>query len=150
MISIHRATVSDVDDLVGLVESYRAFYKQAVNPATRDYLVQRIERDEAVIFLATYNDDFNNSPAGFTMMYPTFSTVSLSHIWLLNDLFVDDKYRGHGIASQLMDVAEQAARAAGATRLFLRTAHDNTPAQTLYEARGWVQDSVFRRYDLIF
>lgn len=150
MISLHQATLADLDDLVGLVENYRAFYKQAPNAGTRSYLASRLADNEAIVFIATYNDDFNNSPAGFTMIYPTFSTVSLSHIWLLNDLYVEEKYRGHGIATQLMDTAEQAARDAGATRLFLRTAHDNTPAQALYEARGWKQDEVFRRYDLIF
>jgi ribosomal protein S18 acetylase RimI-like enzyme len=49
-----------------------------------------------------------------------------------------------------MDTAETAAKAAGATRIFLRTAHTNTPAQALYEGRGWVYDEVFKRYDLIF
>lgn len=150
MISLHQATLADLDDLEVLVEKYRAFYKQEPNSRTREYLEARLAGNEAVVFIANYNDDFNNSPAGFTMIYPTFSTVSLSQIWLLNDLYVDEKYRGHGIATQLMDTAEQAARDAGATRLFLRTAHDNTPAQALYEGRGWKQDEVFRRYDLIF
>jgi hypothetical protein len=49
-----------------------------------------------------------------------------------------------------MDVAESAAKSAGATRVFLRTANDNLPAQALYEGRNWVRDEVFRRYDLVF
>jgi ribosomal protein S18 acetylase RimI-like enzyme len=49
-----------------------------------------------------------------------------------------------------METAESAAREAGATRVFLRTANDNTTAQSLYEGRGYLQDEVFRRYDLIF
>ena len=76
--------------------------------------------------------------------------MSLSQIWLLNDLFVDPNYRGKHIADQLMQTAEARAKEAGATRIWLRTAHTNTPAQALYEGRGWVQDEVFRRYDLIF
>ena len=150
MIEISRATVADVPELTELVEKYRAFYKQEVNPRTESYLRERLTNDEAVVFIARYVEELNVRPVGFTMIYPTFSTVSLSEIWLLNDLFVDESVRGQHVASQLMDTAELAARNAGATRLFLRTAHDNTAAQALYEGRGWVQDAVFRRYDLIF
>jgi ribosomal protein S18 acetylase RimI-like enzyme len=84
------------------------------------------------------------------LLYPTFSTVSLSNIWLLNDLYVAESSRGLGIANELMDVAEAAAKSAGATRVFLRTANDNLPAQALYEGRNWIKDEVFRRYDLVF
>ena len=150
MIEISRATVADVAELTGLVEQYRAFYKQEVNAKTESNLHDRLANSEAIVFIARYVEDFNVRPVGFTMIYPTFSTVSLSNIWLLNDLFVDESVRGQHIATQLMDAAEQAARDAGATRLFLRTAHDNSKAQALYEGRGWAQDTVFRRYDLIF
>jgi len=146
MSEISRATVSDLAELHGLVEKYRAFYKQPENDKTRSYLEQRLKNDQAVVFIARVDGE----AVGFTLLYPTFSTVSLSDIWLLNDLYVDESARGKGIANQLMDVAEVAAKEAGATRVFLRTANDNLPAQALYEGRNWVKDEVFRRYDLIF
>ena len=146
MSEIARAKLADVADLHPLVEKYRAFYKQPENEKTLGYLKSRLENDEAVVFIAR-----NDAVAvGFTMLYPTFSTVSLSNIWLLNDLYVDEANRGQGIASKLMETAESAAREAGATRVFLRTANDNTIAQSLYEGRSYIQDEVFRRYDLIF
>ena len=146
MSEISRATVSDLAELHVLVEKYRAFYKQPENEKTLSYLEQRLKNDQAVVFIAR----FDGEAVGFTLLYPTFSTVSLSDIWLLNDLYVDESARGKGIANQLMDVAEVAAKEAGATRVFLRTANDNLPAQALYEGRNWVKDEVFRRYDLIF
>lgn len=146
MVQIRKATINDIDQLTGLVEQYRAFYKQEPNPNTKQYLIDRISTGESVVFVA----EDQEALVGFTQCYPTFSTVSLSHIWLLNDLFVDPNYRGKHIADQLMQTAEAGAKEAGATRIWLRTAHTNTPAQALYEGRGWVQDEVFRRYDLIF
>jgi ribosomal protein S18 acetylase RimI-like enzyme len=146
MSEISRATVSDLAELHVLVEKYRAFYKQPENEKTLSYLEQRLKNDQAVVFIARVDGE----AVGFTLLYPTFSTVSLSDIWLLNDLYVDESARGKGIANQLMDVAEVAAKEAGATRVFLRTANDNLPAQSLYEGRNWVKDEVFRRYDLIF
>jgi ribosomal protein S18 acetylase RimI-like enzyme len=146
MTDISRASISDLAELHPLVEKYREFYKQPENPKTVQFLTDRLENDEAVVFIARVD----GNPVGFTMIYPTFSTVSLSAVWLLNDLYVTETSRGQGIANLLMDAAEAAAREAGATRIFLRTAHDNTPAQALYESRGWKQDEVFRRYDLVF
>ena len=146
MLEIARAKLADVADLHPLVEKYRAFYKQPENEKTLGYLKSRLENDEAIVFIA--RDD--SVAVGFTMLYPTFSTVSLSNVWLLNDLYVEEANRGQGIASKLMETAESAAREAGATRVFLRTAHDNVTAQSLYEGRNYIQDEVFRRYDLIF
>ena len=146
MTDISRASISDLAELHPLVEKYREFYKQPENPKTVQFLTDRLENDEAVVFIAR----IDGNPVGFTMIYPTFSTVSLSAVWLLNDLYVAETSRGQGVANLLMDAAETAAREAGATRIFLRTAHDNTPAQALYESRGWKQDEVFRRYDLVF
>ncbi len=150
MIEISRATVTDVDDLRGLVESYRAFYKQELNIKTLGYLTDRLSNDEAIVFLAHDASGSVKKAVGFTMIYPTFSTVSLSRIWLLNDLYVAETSRRQGVAQKLMDRAESEAKAAGATRLFLRTANDNVTAQALYERRGWVRDEIFRRYDLVF
>ena len=146
MLEIARAKLADAGELHPLVEKYRAFYKQQPNAKTLDYLKARLENDEAMVFIARSDE----VAVGFTMIYPTFSTVSLSNVWLLNDLYVEEANRGQRIASKLMETAESAAREAGATRVFLRTANDNTTAQSLYEGRGYLQDEVFRRYDLIF
>lgn len=143
---ITKVTISDLAELHGLVEKYRAFYKQPENDKTPNFLAERITSQEAVALMAR----IEGQAVGFTLLYPTFSTVSLSNIWLLNDLFVLETARGNGVATELMDVAESAARLAGATRVFLRTANDNLPAQALYESRNWVKDEVFRRYDLVF
>lgn len=146
MSEISRVAVGDLAELHPLVEQYRAFYKQPENESTVSFLEDRIKNEEAVAFIARVDGE----AIGFTLLYPTFSTVSLSNIWLLNDLFVTEAARGNGVASELMDTAESAAKQAGATRVFLRTANDNHPAQALYEGRNWVKDEVFRRYDLVF
>jgi ribosomal protein S18 acetylase RimI-like enzyme len=146
MSEISKVTASDLAELHPLVEQYRAFYKQPENDKTLGFLQERINNQEAIAFIARVNGE----AVGFTLLYPTFSTVSLSNIWLLNDLYVAESARGNGIANELMDVAEAAAKSAGATRVFLRTANDNLPAQALYEGRNWVKDEVFRRYDLVF
>ena len=146
MLEIVRAKLADVADLHPLVEKYRAFYKQPANEKTLGYLKSRLENDEAVVFIA--RDDA--VAVGFTMLYPTFSTVSLSAVWLLNDLYVEESIAGKVLPASSWKQQRSAARETGATRVFLRTANDNATAQSLYEGRGYIQDEVFRRYDLIF
>jgi ribosomal protein S18 acetylase RimI-like enzyme len=56
--------------------------------------------------------------------------------WLeIEDLWVAEKLRGHGIAQQLMRQAEAEARARGCTRVFLRTF--SFQARGLYEKLGY-------------
>jgi hypothetical protein len=39
MFKICPATTNDIDYLVGLVEQYRAFYKQELNPKSKQFLL---------------------------------------------------------------------------------------------------------------
>ena len=146
MAHIRRALVSDVQQLTGLVEQYRGFYTQEPNSTTQKFLHDRLSMNESIVFVAEEGDQL----VGFTQCYPSFSTVALAEIWLLNDVFVHPDFRRRHIAEQLMTETEEAAKSAGAARIWLRTAHLNAPAQALYEGRGWVQDEVFKRYDLVF
>ena len=67
---------------------------------------------------------------------------------ILNDLFVLPSARRQGIARALLLQAAELGRSMGAVRLSLATAHDNTPAQALYESLGWQRDERFQHYAL--
>ena len=64
-------------------------------------------------------------------------------IWYLEDLFVTPPARRRGIGEALMLHAEAFARAHGAERLTLSTAHDNHTAQALYRKLRYVRDDYF-------
>jgi GNAT superfamily N-acetyltransferase len=85
---------------------------------------------------------------GFTQLYPSFSSVSMKRVWILNDLFVEETARCQGVGTQLMQVAESFARQTGAVRIALSTQMANQKAQSLYESRGYVKDEVFYHYSL--
>ncbi|MEO8049574.1 MAG: GNAT family N-acetyltransferase [Acidobacteriota bacterium] len=144
---VRRASLADLDLIVPLFDAYRRFYEQAPDLAlAREFLRERLERDESVIFLALGQD---GSAVGFTQLYPTFSSASAKHFFILNDLFVDPGARRKGAGQALLEAAADFGRAEGAPRLVLLTAHTNTPAQALYEAMGWRLDEIFRRYILV-
>ena len=143
-----RAALGDLDDLVPLFDAYRGFYEASSDrAAARAFLTDRIERDESVIFLAYAAPHL---PVGFTQLYPSFSSVSLKRLWILNDLFVRSDVRRGGVGRALLERARQHAVETGAKGLILSTGVMNTPAQTLYESCGWLRDDEFFQYHLFF
>ena len=147
-IRIVRAERKDLDDLVPLFDGYRQFYGQRSDlAAARAFLRERIERDESVIYLA-YTEP--GEAAGFTQLYPSFSSVSLKPLWILNDLYVRSDVRRGGVGRALLERARQHAIETAAKGLVLSTGVTNKAAQTLYESCGWQRDDEFFQYHLFF
>lgn len=145
-IQIRHANIDDLEQIAPLFDAYRQFYAQAPDIArARSFLAERFKNQQSTIFLAT---DANSQGVGFTQLYPSFSSVSASRIFILNDLFVVPGARRQGVAALLLKQAAQYGRAMGAIRLSLSTALDNAAAQKLYASLGWQRDNAFCHYDL--
>lgn len=145
MFTVRQASALDIELVVPLFDAYRQFYGQRSDLAlARAFLSERFAHHESVVLLALTS----SSSAGFTQLYPSFSSVGAARTYLLNDLFVQPEYRRSGVAKLLMTEAARYARALGATRLSLSTAHTNASAQRLYESLGWKLDTQFRSYIL--
>ena len=139
-ITIHQATINDLEVLSVLFDGYRQFYgRDSDVAAAKQFLLDRFNHGESVLFLALEG----SNPIGFTQLYPSFSSVSLGRILILNDLFVSASGRRKGAGSALLSAAVEYAKAVGAIRLGLSTALTNTTAQALYEADGWERDDDF-------
>ena len=88
-----------------------------------------LTRKKASFFIAPDKDTY----AGFTQLYPSFSSVGLKKIWILNDLFVAAEYRQKGIAQALINHVTAYSKLTGRKKVVLSTAYDNFNAQKLYE-----------------
>ncbi|GAB3360789.1 GNAT family N-acetyltransferase [Lysobacter tyrosinilyticus] len=145
-LAIRRATLDDLGSIAPLFDAYRRFYAQPGDlQRARDFLHERLQRDESAILLA----ELDGRAAGFTQLYPMFSSVRTARIWILNDLFVDAGARRHGVARALLDAAAKFAREQGAAGLMLETTRDNAPARALYRAAGWHEEAT-QWYSLSF
>ena len=128
-----------------LFDAYRRFYEQPGDEvAARAFLRARLAQDESVILLARLGGE----PAGFTQLYPSFSSVSLQRLWILNDLFVAEHARRCGVASALLLSAREHAIATNAKGLVLETATTNKAGQALYASLGWQQETAFITFTL--
>jgi len=130
---VFQANEEHLDDLAVLFDDYRRFYRQPSDlDAARRFLNSRLTNDDSVIFVARLSETGNL--VGFTQLYPTFSSVQMRRVWTLNDLFVAEPARGHGVARALMEAARAFAVSTGAVALELATERDNTTAQALYDS----------------
>ncbi len=144
---IVRAELADLDLLIPLFDGYRQFYQQPSDPdGARAFLEARLMRAESVIFLAHEHE----IGLGFTQLYPSFSSTTMQRLWILNDLFVSPDARGRGLGEALLAAARAFAIDDDAKGLMLATAMTNTTAQRLYERSGYVRDTTFYHYNLVF
>ena len=137
---IRRAKKKDIEKLSVLFDKYRIFYKQESDiDNARSFLKKRMKRRESVIFVAEERKEL----IGFTQLFPIFSSVSMKRTWLLNDLYVNEKARGIGTATKLLDAAKDFGTETSSKWLILQTAADNLTAQKVYEKNGWVKETDF-------
>ena len=144
-LTVRQAVLADLEALAPLFDGYRQYYGQPSDiSAAHAFLRARFEHGESFVFIALDGD----TPVGFTQLYPSFSSVSLARIFVLNDLFVHECARRKGVASKLLSAATEFAQTLGAVRVSLSTAISNKSAQALYQATGWTRDEQFLVYHL--
>ena len=148
--TIRKAVAGDVPAIAPLFDAYRVFYDQESNPKLSEaFLRERLKNGESEVFVAEGSE---GAIIGFVQLYPLFSSTSTppGKFWVVNDLFVADTMRKHGIGRALLERAERLARDSGAVGLTLSTATDNLRAQRLYEEMGFRRDTVFFVYNRLF
>jgi len=141
---IRQAKNTDLDQLSILFAKYREFYGQPYEPGSaKQFLEERLKREESILFIAIENGD----QKGFTQLYPSFSSVSMTKIWILNDLFVSAERRRTGIAQALINHVIAYCKLSRRKKVVLSTAYDNFNAQKLYEKFGFTRED-FYNYEL--
>ncbi|RLL43640.1 GNAT family N-acetyltransferase [Oceanobacillus piezotolerans] len=142
---VYQATMADLEGVSNLFNLYRVFYQQPSDlEGSKNFIKNRLESNDSVIFVVKDNQRY----AGFTQLYPTFSSISMKRAWILNDLYVDKEARKQGVGELLLQKAKDYGIKTGAKSISLETAPDNKAAQKLYEKHGYVRDSQFHHYEL--
>jgi ribosomal protein S18 acetylase RimI-like enzyme len=148
-IRIRAVGPGDAGLVAPLFDAYRRFYRLRSDPAAaRRFLRERLRKRQSVLYVAFVRRDGRSMAAGFVHLYPSFSSLSMKRLWILNDLFVDPAFRRLGVGEALMRRAERLARSTGAAGIGLETASDNRAAQLLYERLGYRRYTQFYRYFL--
>ena len=137
---IKKASAMNLEQLHRLFDEYRDFYQMPPAPElSMKFLKQRLSMNDSIILIAF--DNFE--AAGFCQIYPSFSSVAMRPLWILNDLFVNQSFRQKGVAQQLMEEVESRARDNQIFSIKLATAVDNHQAQKLYLKLGYQKNTGF-------
>ncbi|SUI65646.1 GNAT family N-acetyltransferase [Shewanella morhuae] len=143
---ITRADVTHAHDVAVLFNEYRQFYDcQDDLAAAEQFICSRLVDESSVIFIAKDNQELG---LGFIQMYPSFSSLRLAPILILNDVYVTQHARCVGIGRALVLQAVCYAKTHKMSYLMLETQQKNQRAQGLYEGLGFVRNQDFYTYEL--
>jgi ribosomal protein S18 acetylase RimI-like enzyme len=137
-------TLDHLEQITPLFDAYRVFYGQNSDlGSAREFLRQRLLLRETMLFMALENE----TPLGFTQLFPSFTSVGMQRLWILNDLYVIETARGQRIGERLIERALEHAKESNATGVVLETAHTNVSGQKLYERMGFMREDLeYRTY----
>lgn len=122
--------------------AYLAFYKQTLPDEIFEHTWTRLLDDTAIHGLTARID---GRIVGLTHFLFHESAWTMTPGCYLQDLFVDDAVRGHGVGRTLIEAVAARARTRGSVRLYWLTQSDNTTARSLYDRIA--KHSGFIRYE---
>ena len=128
-----------------LWSDYNAFYGAQISEAITASTWKRMLDPTSPIFGRVAVSQ--TAVVGFTVSVLHEGTWTIAPICYLEDLFVDQNYRSHGLGRLLMEDLVDLAKARGWSRLYWHTQAKN-PARSLYDRFAVADD--FVRYRLIF
>ncbi|WP_419870207.1 GNAT family N-acetyltransferase [Chryseobacterium sp. CT-SW4] len=134
MKNTRKASIQDLTSLAELFDQYRIFYhKETDLKGAETFLKERIENKDSEIFVAKEGEKL----VGFVQLYPLFSSTRMSRYWLLNDLYVNEDYRGKGYSKELIEEAKEICKQTHAAGVLLETSKTNVVGNQLYPACGF-------------
>ncbi|MEL6502099.1 MAG: GNAT family N-acetyltransferase [Cyanobacteria bacterium J06623_1] len=103
-INVRQATTNDLENLAVMFDRYRVFYRQpSALENAKNFICERLQQQDTIIFLAAAEDEL----VGYTQLFPSWSSVAMQRVWILNDLYVEPPHRNQGIAKALMNRAHE-------------------------------------------
>jgi len=140
---IFRAAYRDYRNASSLFHKYRLFYRSdALLADSNKFLLQRLTDNNAIIFLA----EDHGKTVGFAQLYGSQSSVRATKELILQDLYVEESYRGRGAGSALIKKCLQHASINHFARIKLETASQNVEAQGLYKKFGFSLETDFQTF----
>ena len=133
-ITIRFATTADVETILRFIKGLAASENEpdAVKTTTADLLRDGFgEQPKFEVLLA----EIGNEPVGFALFFPTYSTWEGRAGIHLEDLFVLEQWRGHGVGQRLLVTLAKIAVARDCARLELSVLVWN-PAREFYHRLG--------------
>ncbi len=143
--SIRHATPSDLARIIELIEGIARYTNTLAQlEVTEDKLKQHIFGENPVAKALVATEPTEGKIVGYAIYYYTFSTFLGRPGVYLEDLFVEDAHRGHGLGKGLFLEVARIAHAEGCGRMEWLALSWNELALDFYEKQGAVLHEDFR------
>lgn len=142
-ISIRKASKEDLDIILELNKnlfSYETQFNREYNQEWtysdigKSYFQKRIENDASIVLLAEVDKKVVGYLVAFIDSYPFRSVNPIAEI---ENMFIEEKYRKHGIGKKLIDETKTIAQKRGAKRIKVAAFAQNSPAIHFYRTCGF-------------
>ena len=143
-IMVRPATAADVDTMLRFIKGLAAFEKEpdAVKTTPADLLRDGFGPQPKFEVLIA---EIAQEPVGFALFFPTYSTWEGRVGMYLEDLFVEEQWRKHGVGEALMRELARLTVSRGWARLELAVLHWN-PAREFYHRLGMTHQEQWLPY----
>jgi GNAT superfamily N-acetyltransferase len=135
MLTIHPATRDEVPTLLSLIRALAAYEKKPHKVVATEADLLRDLFGPQPKFRALIAE-WNSQPAGYASFFYFYSTYEGRAALFLEDLFVLDEFRGHGIGKAMLAAVAKQALDEGCFGLRWEVLEWNRPAIEFYEKLG--------------
>jgi len=134
-VQIAAASPADLDAILPLMQAFHRHEKLAVPKEKSAPALAALLAESRLGFVLVARQ--GNATLGYAVVTAGYSLEFHGHDLLLDELFVAETRRGHGVGSRLLDAIESEARRRGVAALHLEVDHANVHGQELYRRRGY-------------
>lgn len=138
MLKIIKSTNDNLNDLNEVFSLYQEFY---------DIDKSKMEKESNIIFfkeLLGKPDSWQQfisyidwKIVWMITLYYSYSSLSKMRVWILNDLYLKEEYRGKWYWKQMIEFSMDFFKSQWISKMTLETHTDNSKAQKLYDSLWW-------------
>ena len=136
----------DYDAWFSLWQNYLSFYETSLPASTTEKTWQKLLDSTVPIY--GFGAWIDNSLVGFTHVVLHPNTWNNTECCYLEDLYVNEEMRGHGMGRALIEHVYKFARQQHCNRVYWTTQESNTAARCLYDTLATKTDMIQYRKDL--
>lgn len=144
-LTIRNVGPQDVPAVIELIREFAAFEDLTdFCEVTEERLGAAIFGEEAVAEGLIARD--SGTPIGYAIYYPNFASFRGQRGLYLEDIYINEKYRGQGVGEAMIREVARIGASRGFERLDFLVLDWNTPALKFYERLGAVRDDDERHF----
>ncbi len=138
------AQQNDLADIVSLLGSLFSIERDfSPEPARQlSALKLMLPREDILLMVAELQAGDESRVIAFCSVQSLISTAEGGPVGMVEDVVVDEAFRGQKVGRRLLEAAEVWARRRGMSRIQLLADEDNQPAQDFYRHMGWARGNM--------